>query len=74
MIATKYIKIYGLADVTNFIQEATRVEGDVTLKRGKYVIDGKSLMGIMSIDVSQGVTVEYPSDAIEFDTFLNQFV
>ena len=74
MIATKYIKIHGLADVAEFIQRASRVDGDVTLKRGKYVVDGKSLMGLMSIDVSQGVTVEYPNDATNFDEFLNQFV
>ena len=70
---TKYIKIHGITDVTKLAQEAYKVDGDICLKKGKYVVDGKSLMGIMSIDVSTGVTIEYPEDAIEFEDFISHF-
>lgn len=68
------IKITGLADVYNFIAEATKVEGDIVIKRGKFVIDAKSIMGIFSIDMSNPVTVIYPADANEFDKYIQQFV
>lgn len=70
---TKFIKIHGIVDVTNFAKEAFKVNGDICLRRGKYTVDGKSLMGIMSIDVASGVVVEYPDDAEDFENFIKQF-
>lgn len=67
------ISINGLTDVYDFIKEASKVEGDVTLKRGKYVVDAKSFLGVLSIDVSQNTTISYPEDAVEFDTYVKQF-
>lgn len=67
------ISISGLKDVYDFIKEAAKVEGDVTLKRGKYVVDAKSFLGVLSIDVSQDTTISYPEDAVDFDTYIKQF-
>ena len=69
----KVINIKGLTDVYNFIAEATKVAGDVLIKRGKFVVDAKSVMGVFSIDMSNNVTVIYPTDAEDFDKFLKQF-
>ena len=68
---TMPIKITGINDMTNFVKEAAAVLGDVACREGKYVVDGKSLLGVMSIDLSTGVIVEYPNDAIDFEKFLN---
>jgi hypothetical protein len=54
-------------------RQATKVEGDVLLKRGKFVVDAKSFLGVLSIDVSQDTTVIYPEDAEEFEIYINQF-
>lgn len=70
---SKNVKIVGITDVVNLAKEAYKVDGDICIKRGKYVVDGKSLMGIMSIDVSMGVVIEYPEDAKEFENFISQF-
>ena len=67
------ISINGLTDVYDFIKEASKVEGDVTLKRGKYVVDAKSFLGVFSIDVSQDTTIVYPEDAVEFDKYIARF-
>ena len=32
--------------------------GDVTLFSGRYIIDGKSIMGILSMDLSKPIKVE----------------
>ena len=70
---TLFIKVSAISDVTNFCQAAARVDGDVTVRKGKYVIDGKSLMALFSLDMSTGVTVEYPEDADTFEEFIWQF-
>lgn len=67
------IKISGIADVTKLAQEAHCVDGDIYVKKGVYCIDGKSLMGLFSIDMSGGATIIYPSDAIEFENYIKQF-
>ena len=69
----KYIKITELDDLSTFISKAVKVEGDVLVHREKFCVDGKSIMGMMSIDVSQGCKIEYPESAKEFDTYISQF-
>ena len=73
MPKSKFIKMNSVTDVMNFIKEASKIEGDVTVLKGRYIIDGKSIMGVMSIDMSTGMTVEYPEDAIDFENFISQF-
>lgn len=72
-MSEKIIKITGLADVYNFIEQASKVMGDVIIKRGKFIIDAKSVMGVFSIDMSNPVTVTYPEDAVEFAEYIKQF-
>ena len=67
------ISIKGLNDVYKFISQAQHTEGDITVRRGRYNVDGKSVMGIFSIDMSQDVTIIYPEEAIEFESFISQF-
>lgn len=67
------IKISGIADLSHFVQAATQVDGDVIVRKGKYVVDGKSLLGMFSIDPTLGVTVEYPEDAKAFEDYIEIF-
>lgn len=69
----KYIKIYGIHDAIVLVNMATEVKGDVTISRGKYAVDAKSILGVMALDVSSGVTIEYPISAKEFDEYVSQF-
>lgn len=67
------ISIKGLNDVYKFVAKAQEIEGDITVQRGRYAVDGKSVLGIFSLDMSQDVTVIYPEDAINFENFIKQF-
>ncbi len=69
----KTISIKSLNDVYAFISKAQEIEGDVTVKRDRFNVDAKSVMGVFSIDMSQNVTVVFPALNIEFDEFLDQF-
>lgn len=69
----KYVTIRSINDMTTFVSLCSAVDGDVICRKGKYAVDGKSVLGVMSIDISTGVTVEYPQDADELDSFLEQF-
>ena len=69
-----HIKITNINDVDIFVQKARSVEGDILVSRGKFCVDGKSVLGMFSLNVSEGCQVEYPDNAIEFEEFLQQFV
>lgn len=73
--ATKsiYIKINGISDVTEFVKQASQVFGDVAVQKGRFVVDGKSVMGMFSLDLSNGATVFYPLDAKDFEDYVKKF-
>ena len=68
------IKIYSIPDISTFVAKAIKVENnDITVKQGRYIIDGKSLMGVFSLDLTRKITVEYPETAFEFEDFIKNF-
>ena len=72
--ANKVIRLENIDEIVVFVNKAMTVsEGEVYVKRDRYVVNGASLMGLISIDATKGITVEYPSSAKEFDAFLDEF-
>lgn len=41
--------------VKEFAAIAAKCKADITLKHDKYIIDGKSIMGIFSLDLSKDI-------------------
>jgi phosphotransferase system HPr-like phosphotransfer protein len=72
-IKTKFIKLHGITEVAMFVSAAGAVQEDITGRKGRYCIDCKSLLGVLSFDTNDGFTVEYPEDATEFEEFISQF-
>ena len=57
-----------IADVTKFTKVATQCMGNVMIEsENRYVVDGKSLLGILSLDLSKPVTVHVKTQE-EIDT------
>ena len=50
----KYIKILNLDDLSEFVSEASKVKNDILVYRGKFCVDGKSLMGMTYINIFDG--------------------
>lgn len=51
--------------VKEFVNIATRLEPDMDIIVGRYIIDAKSIMGIFSIDLSRVLTLRIESSDIE---------
>ena len=57
--------------VKAFCAVTTTFDGDVTLHSGKYIIDGKSIMGIFSLDLSKPIDIIVTTDnPSSFNTFM----
>ncbi len=71
MTKTISIKINLVADVMKFVQEAAKIEGQVIVERDIYKVDGKSLLGVMSINPSKRFSVTFPAENTKsFEDFL----
>ena len=70
---TLEIKMSNFSDYMLLVSQASKVEGDVTLYKGRYAIDAKSLPGVFSLDLSNGAKIEFPETATEFDAFLEPY-
>ena len=52
------IKLSSIADVKEFVNITFKAENDVDLICGKYHIDGKSIMGIFSLELDRPIEME----------------
>ena len=73
MSKTMQVRIRGVTDTALFVEHAKEINTDVTIRRGKFCIDGKSILGVLSLDMSDGVQVEYDENETEFENWLRRF-
>ena len=74
---TRKISLKSIDDIRRFVENVTNCAYDVDISAGRYVVDGKSIMGIFSLDLSCPVTVILRSNDSEecapFLGFLDRF-
>lgn len=52
------IQLNSVSDIKQFVDAASRVDCDIDVICGRYLVDGKSIMGLFSIDLSAPIEVE----------------
>lgn len=61
MIETRII-LNKVSDINDFVNLAHMCTRDVTVYSGRYIVNGKSLMGIYSLNLSEPIKVEFHGD------------
>ena len=56
------VNLNDVETVKRFVDDMRKIECDVDLVKGHYVIDAKSIMGVFSISLDQPVTARIHSD------------
>ena len=51
------ILLNSVEKVKNFVNEASNIEGDITITSGRYVVDAKSIMGIFSLNLTNDMNI-----------------
>ena len=59
------IKLSLAENVKSFVNIASLYPYDIDLRVGRHVVDGKSILGIFSLDLSKPVTVEVYNDSCD---------
>jgi phosphotransferase system HPr-like phosphotransfer protein len=57
IMTEKKIKLTTVNDVVLFVDRVTAFVGDVDLVSGRYIVDAKSQLGVLSLDLSKELTV-----------------
>ena len=67
---TVQISLNSIDKVKSFVNDITKFDVDFDLVSGRYVIDAKSIMGIISLDLSKPIELNIHADN-EIDTILS---
>ncbi len=59
---TVNIQVKEINDVYKLVNILVGFEGDVDLESGKYKVDGKSILGIFSLDLRQPIKLTYEDE------------
>ena len=62
---TTNIKLATISDVRDFVNAVAAFEDEIDLQSGRYIVDGKSIMGIFSLDLMQPVDMTVYADSAD---------
>ena len=66
------VLLTSVADVKNFVDATTACPSEIDVLSGRYVVNGKSIMCLFSIDLSVPVTVVVHGDGAEEQAFFQR--
>lgn len=72
---TVEIRLSTIADVRDFVNIVSATDIDVDLSSGRYIVDGKSIMGIFSLDLLSPIKLTaYSDDPADLFAQLDRFI
>lgn len=57
-----WIKLKQIPEITEFINLSSKCNDDVIVKSGNFAVNAKSLLGLISLDLTQPLKVEFYGD------------
>ncbi|WP_336624240.1 HPr family phosphocarrier protein [Clostridium boliviensis] len=61
-----------VAEAKKFVAVASRCEFDIDVFYNRVIIDAKSILGVLSLDLSKILTVQLNGEDKEFEKYLKQ--
>lgn len=55
------VKLNTMMDIQDFVRECSTFEEDIDITSGRYVINAKSIMGILSLNLANELTIHINS-------------
>lgn len=65
MVSTLKISINTMKDISRFVETAKTINAELDLKSGRYIVDATSILGILSLDLENPITLVYPVQLYE---------
>lgn len=59
-------------EVKNFVNEASKCDFDIDISYNHYIVDAKSILGVMGLDFKSVLTVAYEGDNADFESYVKK--
>ena len=73
-MTTVYVSFSQVMDVKKFVETISPFDGQFDLIDGMYIVDAKSLMGILAMDLTKPIELRIERDADRVIQAINDFV
>ena len=60
-------------EVKDFVAAASKCEFDVDIAYNRYIVDAKSIVGVLGLDFNQVLTVSYSGYNADFEQCMRRF-
>lgn len=60
-------------EVRSFVSAASKCAFDVDISYNRYIVDAKSIIGVLGLNFNQILTVAYNGYDADFENYLKQF-
>ena len=60
-------------DVHDFVKAATKCDFDIAVRYNRFLVDAKSILGVLSMDLTRVLTVQCHGESKEFNRTLQKF-
>lgn len=67
------VKIDTIDKVKEFCRRTNRINSDIIIESGRYAIDGKSIMGLFSLDLSKPLVMKVVNDDVDIEALRDFF-
>ena len=69
----KQIKLNAKEDVQEFVKAAGKCDFDIDISYNRVIIDAKSFLGVLSLDLNRELTVKYGGHDMNFENVLSKY-
>lgn len=67
------IRLKATTEVQDFVSAAEKCDFDVDVFYNRVIIDAKSILGVLSLDLNKVLTVQFGGQNIEFEKVLMKY-
>ena len=67
------VRLNGTEEVEEFVKAASKCDFDIDIFYNRVIIDAKSILGILSMDLTKVLTVTCHGENHEFNCFLQKY-
>ena len=67
------VRLSGTEEVEEFVKAASKCDFDIDIFYNRVIIDAKSILGILSMDLTKVLTVDCHGESKEFERTLQKF-
>lgn len=72
-MSEKKIKLNDTEQVRDFVRSAEKCDFDIDIFYNRVIIDAKSFLGVLSLDLTRELTVQYGGHNMAFENVLRKY-